>query len=164
MGPTRWCVKAWEYPQWSGIMTSLLWWQCCTCQRWVTVKLSVPLSLIIFHSSLQKCDLSSSCDVLLQYFIIDIYWIFVLKAHREQCCLAEVPPNRPYCNVTSKVSPLTLFFSCLNRSKYLKCACSYCHSFQTRWAHWCGRPATCWPRSCWSWTTRALWTLSILPL
>lgn len=48
MDPTPWWEKAWEYPQWSGIMTSLLWWPCCTCQRWVLTKLSGPLSLVKF--------------------------------------------------------------------------------------------------------------------
>lgn len=51
MGPTRWCEKAWEYPLWSGIMASLLWWQCCTCQRWVSVKLSLPISFISVRTS-----------------------------------------------------------------------------------------------------------------
>lgn len=35
MDPTQWCDRDWGFPPSSGIMTSLLWLQCCTCQRWV---------------------------------------------------------------------------------------------------------------------------------
>lgn len=92
-------------------------------------------------------------------------------AHGEQCRMAEVPPNRTHCYVTGNISTS---FTAVVGSCNVICV-SHKHSMEfhhpnsaprscrTQRALWCGPPATGWPRSCWSWTRRALWTPSTLP-
>lgn len=49
-----------------------------------------------------KYSYAKQCDRISAWYLICL-WFMCCTAHGEQCCMAEVPPNRTHCDVTGSI-------------------------------------------------------------